>query len=79
MSVNSISDVINRLQRMRDSVEEMSATMDSMRDDYRMENKWSTIETDDYEYALYKAYMELDDLSACITHTIENLEQVRYA
>ena len=79
MSVNCVSDVINRIQRMQDEVEDMSSTMKDMYDEYGRDCQWATLENNDYYYALWKAYVEMDALSSAMSEAIYNLQQVRYA
>ena len=79
MSVNCVSDVINRIQRMQDEVEDMSSTMKDMYDEYGRDYQWATLENNDYYYALWKAYVEMDALSSAMSEAIYNLQQVRYA
>ncbi len=79
MSVNCVSDVINRIQRMQDEVEEMSVTFEAMHDEYGEENTWANHDNNDYYYSLWRAYVELDALSSAMSEALYNLEQVRYA
>lgn len=79
MSVNCVSDVINRIQRMQDEVDEMSVTMNTMREDYEMDNPRADKDHDDYDYCLWKAWVELDALSSAMTEALDQLQQVRYA
>lgn len=78
MGINCMSDIINSLERMLDEVERMISDVSDLKHEYERDHPYAHVDNSDYLYALYKADVELTDISVSITAAMDGIEGVRY-